>query len=81
MTPGLTMHVPPCTDIAKAAADAQGLVDTTNRCVGFTFNSVRCVAWPGGSAERLVEAYNEAANSELIVYSDSIAVKVERRVQ
>lgn len=79
MKPGLSLWIEPGQKIDEAARQAQLLADQTQRAVGFLFNSVRCVAWPGGDAERLSQAYHDALASELVVYSNSLAVEIERK--
>lgn len=77
MIPGLTMTVYGGESIERAAKEAQRIADATDRAVGFTFNSVRCVAQPKGDAKRLIEMQQEAQRSQLVVYSDESKISVE----
>lgn len=77
MTPGLTLETFGGDNVAVVCAEAQGIADKLDRAVGFTFNSVRCVAMPGGTAQRLVEMQQEAQSSALVVYSNSAKVEIE----
>lgn len=77
MKPGITLDVQPGDNIEAVCVEAQTIADNLGRSVGFHFNSVRCVAIPGGSAEKLAENQQEASRSELVVYSNSAAVEIE----
>lgn len=77
--PGLSLEAWPGDNIDRVAASAQDIADKLDRSVGFTFNSVRCVAMPGGNAEKLAEMQQEAQNGELVVYSNSAKVEFELR--
>jgi hypothetical protein len=79
MTPGLTLYVGGGHRLDEVCRDAQNIADTLKRSVGFTFNSVRCVAMPGGDAAKLAEMQQEASRSEFVVYSNSAAVEFETK--
>jgi hypothetical protein len=81
MMPGLTMVNFECKGIEEVAREAQRIADLTDRSVGFEFNSVRCVAWPGGSAEKLAELQQEAQRHQLVVYSNSGSIEIEREFE
>lgn len=79
MIPGLTMEVHAGASIDEAAREAQRIADATDRTVLFEFNGVRCIAWPQGRAEKLVELQQEAQRTRLTVYSNGSTVEMERR--
>ena len=72
MRPGLTMETFGGDDIEAVCAKAQDIANTLDRAVGFTFNSVRCVAVPKGDAAKLAERQQRAQRSQLVVHSDSV---------
>jgi hypothetical protein len=76
MTPGLTMNTFGGDDIEQVCAEAQRIADSVGRAVGFKFNSVRCVAVPGGSAAKLAERQQLAQRSEMVVHSDDVGTAI-----
>ena len=72
MKPGLTLDTFGGDDIETVCVEAQRIADLLNRGVGFQFNSVRCVAIPGGDAAKLAERQQRAQRSTLVVHSDSV---------
>lgn len=83
MTPGLTMKTFGGDSIDKTSAEAQRIADLLDRAVGFEFNSVRCVAVPGGNADKLADRQQRAQRSVLVVHSDNIGpgIEIEERPQ
>jgi len=75
----VTLNVPPGTPIGIAAADAQDFADKADAAVDFQFNSVRCVAIPGGNAGELVERQQRASRCQFVVYSNISNIEVEER--
>lgn len=78
MKPGLTLETFGGENIETIAAEAQRIADILDRAVGFTFNGVRCVAQPGGTAKRLMEMQQDAQQSQFVVYSNESVVSFER---
>ena len=65
----LTLETRAGTNIDDACRKAQSVADQTGFNVEFMFNSVLCVAQPGGNAEELAERQQEAQAAVPTVYS------------
>ncbi len=81
MKPGLILETFGGDRVEDVCAEAQRIADKLDRSVGFTFNDVRCVALPGGKADKLTEMQQEAQRSHLVVYSNAAVIEIEARGQ
>lgn len=77
MKPRLTLDVGAGDDLEATCLEAQTIADRLDRSVSFHFNSVRCVAVPGGTAQGLADIQQEAQRSQIVVYSNSAKVEIE----
>jgi hypothetical protein len=66
----LQIKVEPGETIEEACFFAQEVADKSTWPVEFEFNSVLCVAQPGGDADALYERQQQAQHTKPTVYSD-----------
>lgn len=67
----LQLEIEPCETLNDACEFAQALADRNEHPVESMFNSVLCIAQPGGCKMKLAGRYREASSSYLTVYSGS----------
>lgn len=64
------MEIEPGETLAAACVNAQEVADKCEWPVEFQFNSVRCVAIPGGDAQELADRQNLASRTVIQVRSN-----------
>lgn len=70
----LVLEIEPGETIEDACREAQKFSNVTHMPVTFTFNSVDCVAVPGGDPELLAQRQHHASQSRLRVTSEEGAM-------